>query len=68
MEFKISAWINDDLLFISKENGVWSFNTGKELIKEQFRGQTYYRYPKTDKRISVYTIRKNMESIIGVIV
>ena len=65
MEFKISAWIGNDLLFINKQ-GVYSFNTGKELIKVKFRGQDYYKYPKTDKRISVKTIRAKMENIKGV--
>ena len=38
MEFKNTAWIGDDLLFINK-SGVYSFNTGKELVKLNTEGR-----------------------------
>ena len=66
MEFKNTAWIGDDLLFINK-SGVYSFNTGKELVKVKYRGQDYYKYPKTDKRIAVRTIKSKLERVVGII-
>ncbi len=66
MKFHNTAWINNDLLFISKV-GVFSFNTGKELIQVKYRGQLYYKYPKTDKRIAVRTIKNKIETVKGII-
>jgi hypothetical protein len=65
MEYHYSVWLGNDLLFINK-SGVVSFKTGKELIKVKYRGQDYYKYPKTDKRIAVRTIKNKLEKVVGI--
>ena len=51
------AFINNDFLFIFKDR-IESFYKDCELIKEDYRGKEYYRYPKTSKRISAKSLNK----------
>ena len=53
--------INDDLLFISKQHGIISWNHSKPLVKVKYRGMNYYKYTGTSKRISEKSIKNKIE-------
>ena len=48
------------ILFICSNGDVIDAEDG-QLIKETYRGQTYYRTPKTNVRISQKSIKNNAE-------
>lgn len=54
------SFVNDTVLFILPSGDVLASmeNELVELIQEEYRNSSYFRFPKTNKRIAMSTIKR----------
>lgn len=61
MESRFYYIWNDDYLFIINKKMVYSWDMKAFMKEVQYRGKTYFKYPKSDKRIAKSTLQRDFK-------